>query len=139
MSFTIQIQDGDIALHGNTFAVTDGIEKLKQDLTTWLKERYRSDRFHTSYGSILDGFIGGVVSQNVLFEIETEVNRVLQNYQALQYRRYKSDPQSLTPSEILAEINNVTATASYDRVTVAVDFTTYLGTTAVFTVSADVN
>lgn len=139
MSFTIELQDGDISLSGNTFSVIDGIEKLKQDLSTWLRERYRSDRFHTSYGSTLDLFIGGVISPETLFEIENEVGRVLMNYQALQYRRYREDPQSLTPDEILSEINNVTASATFDRVEVSVDFSTYRGTRAVFTVDSSIN
>lgn len=130
MSFTISIKDGDIELKGNTFAIATGTRKLEQELEVWLKERYGSDRFHTNYGSTLDHYIGSVMSNSSVYEIESEVGRVLRNYQALQFRKFQSDPQSLDPSEILAEINSVTAKPNYDRVEVTIHFTTYRGTSS---------
>lgn len=130
MSFTISIKDGDIELKGNTFAIVTGTRKLEQELEVWLKERYGSDRFHTNYGSTLDHYIGSVMSDSSVYEIESEVGRVLRNYQALQFRKFQSDPQSLDPSEILSEINSVTARPNYDRVEVTIHFTTYRGTSS---------
>lgn len=135
MSFTISIKDGDIELKGNTFAIVTGTKKLEQEMEVWLKERFGSDRFHTNYGSTLDFYIGSVMSDSAVFEIESEVGRVLRNYQALQFRKFQSDPQALDPSEILAEINSVSAKPNYDRVDVTVHFTTYRGTTSTISVN----
>ena len=130
MSFTIAIKDGDIELKGNTFAIVTGTAKLEQELSVWLRERFGSDRFHTNYGSTLDYYIGSVMSDTAVFEIESEVERILRNYQALQLRRFREDPQALDPSEILAEISSVRAKPNYDAVEVTIHFTTYRGTSS---------
>lgn len=128
MSFTISVKDGDINLKGNTFAIVTSTQKLEQELSIWLRERFGSDRFHTNYGSTLDYYIGRVVSDTAVFEIQSEVERVLKNYQALQFRKFRQSPELLDPSEILAVVNSVVAKPSYDSVEVTVHFTTYQGT-----------
>lgn len=135
MSFTIALKDGDVELKGNTIAIVTGTQKLEQEMSVWLKERYNSDRFHTNYGSTLDHYIGSVMTDSAVYEIENEVGRVLRNYQALQHRRFQSDPQSLDPSEILAQINNIRAVADYDRVEVTIHFTTYGKTSSTVSVN----
>lgn len=137
MSFTISIEEGDIELKGNTFAIVTGTKKLEQELEVWLKERFGSDRFHTNYGSTLDYYVGSVMSNTAVFEIESEVGRVLRNYQALQHRKFQSNPQSLDPSEILAEINSVVAKPDYDRVEVTINFTTYRGSASNISISVE--
>lgn len=130
MSFTIAIKDGDIDLEGNTFAIKTGTPKLEQELSVWLRERFGSDRFHTNYGSTLDYYIGSVMSDTAVFEIESEVERILRNYQTLQLRKFREDPQALDPSEILAEISSVRAKPNYDAVEVTIHFMTYRGTSS---------
>lgn len=137
MSFTISIEEGDIELKGNTFAIVTGTKKLEQELEVWLKERFGSDRFHTNYGSTLDYYVGSVMSRTAVFEIESEVGRVLRNYQALQHRKFQSNPQSLDPSEILAEVNSVVAKPDYDRVEVTINFTTYRGSASNISISVE--
>lgn len=135
MSFTIALKEGDIDLKGNTVAIVTGTQKLEQELGVWLKERYGSDRFHTNYGSTLDHYIGSVMTDSAVYEIENEVGRVLRNYQALQHRKFQSDPQSLDPSEILAQINEIRAVADYDQVQVTIHFTTYGKTSSTVSVN----
>lgn len=135
MSFTIALREGDIDLKGNTVAIVTGTQKLEQELGVWLKERYGSDRFHTNYGSTLDHYIGSVMTDSAVYEIENEVGRVLRNYQALQHRKFQSDPQSLDPSEILAQINEIRAVADYDQVQVTIHFTTYGKTSSTVSVN----
>jgi hypothetical protein len=53
VSYSLAIVDGDLALQGDRLDLVFGVDKLKQDLNCWLKERYGGDRFHTNYGSIL--------------------------------------------------------------------------------------
>lgn len=95
-----------------------GVDKLRQDVQLWLLERYGGDRFHVNMGSILQEFIGGVANESTRVEVQSEVLRVLQNYQALQVRKFKNSPQSLSASELLVSIDNIVATIQYDTVNV---------------------
>mgnify|MGYP000477547127 CR=1 FL=1 len=124
MSFSLKVVDGDIATLGSAMGIVYGVEKLKQDVSLWLRERYQSDRFHLSYGSILDNFIGGVIDDSTVHMVQTEVVRVLQNYQSLQYRLLKEHPDRLSADEILVSIDDVRVRIDYDTVNVAVRFST---------------
>ena len=72
------VVNGDLSVTAGSFDLVQGSEKLKQDLTLWLTEKYRDDRFHPTYGSILDGYIGGVINANdTVVRIQSETLRVL--------------------------------------------------------------
>lgn len=120
MSFSLAIADGDLALLGSSVRVVSGTDKLAQDLSIWLRERYGSDRFHRNYGSILDSYIGSVIGRTTESEVRAEILRVLQNYQSLQYRRLREEPGRISPSEILLEVLEVQVTTSYDAVMASV-------------------
>lgn len=124
MSYSFMVTEKDIALKGSHVGLVYGRDKLLQDLTLWLTERYRSDRFHSNYGSILDGFIGEVMDPMTASEVEAEVHRVLQNYQMVQYRRMQDDPTSLSPEEVLVEVENVNAKVDFDSVVVVISIVT---------------
>ena len=118
------VAEQDIKLKGSHVGLVYGRDKLIQDLTLWLTERYRSDRFHSNYGSILDGFIGEVMDPMTASEVEAEVYRVLQNYQMVQYRRMQDDPTSLSPEEVLVEVEGVNAKVDFDSVVVVISIVT---------------
>lgn len=124
MSYSFAVAEKDIQLKGSHVGLAYGRSKLIQDLSLWLTERYRSDRFHSNYGSILDGFIGEVMDPMTAHEVEAEVLRVLQNYQAVQYRRMQEDPTSLSPEEVLIEVEDVNAKVDFDSVVVVVSILT---------------
>lgn len=124
MSFSLKVVDGDIATLGSAVGIVYGVEKLKQDISLWLRERYQSDRFHLAYGSILDNFIGGVIDDSTVHMVQTEVARVLQNYQSLQYRLLKEHPDRLSADEILLSVDDVRVRIDYDTVNVSVRFST---------------
>lgn len=124
MSYSFMVAEKDIALKGSHVGLVYGRDKLIQDLTLWLTERYRSDRFHSNYGSILDGFIGEVMDRMTASEVEAEVHRVLQNYQMVQYRRMQDDPTSLSPEEVLVEVEDVNAKVDFDSVVVVISIVT---------------
>lgn len=124
MSFSLKIEDGDVAMVGSTLGIAYGVNKLKQDIALWLVERYRVDRFHLSYGSVLDSFIGGVIDDGTAHMVETEVVRVLQNYQSLQYRLLKEHPERLSADEVLVAVLSVEAKVNYDTVNVTIRFST---------------
>lgn len=124
MSYSFAVAEKDISLKGSNIGIVHGRAKLLQDLTLWLTERYRSDRFHSNYGSILDSFIGEVMDPMTAHEVEAEVMRVLQNYQTVQYRRMQEDPTTLSPEEVLIDVEDVKARVTFDSVVVVVSITT---------------
>lgn len=134
MSYSFTVAEKDIQLKGSNIGLSYGRTKLIQDLTLWLTERYRSDRFHSSYGSILDGFIGDVIDDMSAYEVEAEVNRVLQNYQMVQYRRMQEDPTTLSPEEVLVDVEDIKARIDYDSVVVVISIVTGSRTRGTFRV-----
>lgn len=120
MSYSFRIANGDLVAIGDRLDLVFGVDKLKQDIDLWLRERYGGDRFHPSMGSVLQEFIGDIVSPSTRADVHAEVLRVLQNYQAVQLRRLKENPQLLSTSELLVSIDDIIVAISYDTVNVAI-------------------
>lgn len=120
MSYSLAIQDGELVQDGSELGLVWGIEKLKQDLQLWVTERFGGDRFHPAMGSILQDMIGGVIDFSTKAIIIREVERVLDNYQRVQYKAYKENPQLFSLSEILYSIDEIKADVYFDRVIVGV-------------------
>lgn len=120
MSYSLAITDGDLVQTGSHLGIVFGVEKLKQDVSLWLTERYGGDRFHVNTGSILQDFIGGIVNDATRAEVHAEVLRVLQNYQALQLRRFRENPERFSASELLVSVDDILTGVNYDTVSVAV-------------------
>jgi len=118
MSYSLKVADGDLVAQGNQLALVFGVDKLNQDISLWLLERYGGDRFHVSMGSILEDFVGAISTPSTRSEVQAEVFRVLQNYQAVQLRRLKEAPQLLSSSELLVSVDDIATTVSYDTVSV---------------------
>lgn len=131
MSTSLKVVNGDLSIAAGKFDLVSGTDKLKQDLTLWLTERYRDDRFHPTYGSILDGYIGGVINTaETTVRVQSEVLRVLSNYQQVQMSRFRESPSKFQPSELLQTVNGVNVSLSYDKVVVLIRITTSARTTA---------
>lgn len=120
MSYSLAIADGDLVQKGSQLAVVQGVNKLAQDIYLWVMERYGIDRFHVNMGSILQEFIGGIVSESTRAEVHAEIFRILQNYQALQLRKFKEHPELLSSSELLVSVDDIQTALSYDTVTAAI-------------------
>jgi len=120
VSYSLAIQDGELVQDGSELGLVWGIEKLKQDLQLWVTERFGGDRFHPAMGSILQDMIGGVIDFSTKAIIIREVERVLDNYQRVQYKAYKENPQLFSLSEILYSIDEIKADVYFDRVIVGV-------------------
>lgn len=127
MSYSLALENGDLHATGSRLDIVQGTAKLAQDVDLWLREDYGINRFHPQYGSILDAFIGGVVSPSTNTEVQSEVMRVLQNYQNIQLSRFQANPQKFSAEELLNEVSNVNTTVAYDKVVVTVNFTTAAG------------
>jgi hypothetical protein len=119
VSYSLAIENGDLVQRGSVMDLVFGVDKLRQDIYLWIMERYGGDRFHTNMGSILQDFIGGIVSSSTNAEVHAEIFRILQNYQALQLRRIKENPQLMSTSELLVSVDDIKAATSYDTVNVA--------------------
>lgn len=120
MSFSLQVANGDLVQQGSQLSIVYGSDKLRQDMTLWLAERYGVDRFHPAYGSNLENYIGGVVGKGTQSMIYSEVMRVLTNYQKVQFQGFKGNPNLYSLAELLWSINHVNVGVTYDQVSVSV-------------------
>ena len=116
ISYSLAIADGDLVQKGSRLDVVYGIDKLKQDINCWIQERYGSDCFHVNMGSTLQEFIGSIANETARVEVQAEIFRVLQNYQATQLRRFKENPEKMSASELLVSIDDISVKLSYDTV-----------------------
>jgi phage baseplate assembly protein W len=136
MSFSLAIEDGDLQLKGSAIGIVYGVDKLNQDISVWLRERFQSDRFHLKYGSILDSYIGSVITDSTSAEVRSEIMRVLQNYQEAQAQIIRKEPSRLSADEILLSVDDIQVRVEYDSVLVNIRFSTAKGTPS--NVSVDV-
>lgn len=120
MSYSLAVVDGDLVQEGSTLGIVWGIDKLKQDLALWVTERFGGDRFHPDMGSVLQDMIGGVIRASTSDQIAGELYRVLDNYQRLQVKALKENPQLLSLTEILFSIDDISVQAGYDTITATV-------------------
>lgn len=136
MSISLKVANGDLSVRAGRIETVVGVEKLKQDLTLWLTERYRDDRFHPGYGSILDNYIGGVITNDTTARVRSEVLRVLANYQQTQIQHFRENPSKFSPGELLQSVDGVNISVSYDKVVVIIRITTAAGVPATVTVGS---
>lgn len=138
MSYSLAVSNGDLARQGGNLAVVWGIDKLKQDLQLWVAERFGGDRFHPAMGSILQDYIGTVISPRTRAEIEDEVMRVLDNYQRVQVYGFKRNPRLYSMTELLESVENISVSVNFDTVSVAVSVRTAARDDALITMTQGV-
>jgi phage baseplate assembly protein W len=136
MSFSFLVQNGDLQIQGNQLGIVSGLNKLEQDMQFWVAERYGIDRFHPTYGSALQSYIGGVVTNGTSSLVQGEILRVLDSYSRLQMKAFRANPQLYSLSEILASVDAVNVSVTYDTVMAAVQFTNGSGNPAGLQVTA---
>jgi len=107
-------------MEGGQLQIIWGIDKLKQDIDLWLRERFGIDRFHPRFGSDLENYIGGIVDDDTSTEVSEEVLRVLRNYMAVQQQAFRNNPQEFSLSELLMEVVSVSSRVHYDTVSTSV-------------------
>lgn len=134
MTFSLALQNGDLVAQGSSLGIVSGTAKLQQDMGLWLTERLGVDRFHPRYGSELPNFIGGVIDLSTQSRVQTEVDRVLGNYQTIQMMAFQNNPQLFSFDEMLQALSAVNVGINFDTVSVAVSVVT--GSGAIATASA---
>lgn len=120
MSYSLAIANGDLVQKGSSLGLVFGVDKLRQDVYCWMTERYGGDRFHVNYGTALQEYIGGIIDESTRAEVQAEIFRVLQNYQLVQLKQIKEDPQKLSASELLVSVEDILTSISYDTIRVTV-------------------
>ena len=121
MTFSLQIASGDLVVQGSQMGIVYNTDKLKQDLTLWLSERYGIDRFHPAMGSNYQNYIGGIISRHTQATIKQETERVLDNYQRVQFADLRAAPTRFSLAELLWSINTIDVQIGFDIVAVGVN------------------
>ena len=118
MSQSFQLQNGDLVVtSGRAFQVVKNKDKLLQDLKLWILEQFGTDPNTPEYGSLLDSYIGMPMSQGAINQVQAEILRVLQQYQAMQLDNMQNDTilyagsTTLDPSEVITSIDGLTVQA----------------------------
>lgn len=144
MSWSLQIQNGDLSLGSQGLNTVTGGPKLVQDLSCAILEPMGTDPLHPSYGSLIDGGTDsngvtqtGVIgqlndAQNAAF-VQSEVTRICRNYQAAQIARNSADvatygKSTLTASEALLHLLGVTMQQVQDQLLLTATIQTGTGT-----------
>lgn len=82
---TLSLIHGDLVIDGaGGYVMLTGINRIRQDLSLALLEEYGTDRFHPRWGSIIKQYLGSAITPELQQLVKAEVNRVIQNYIALQ-------------------------------------------------------
>lgn len=126
---TMAVRNGDLVLAGSKFGMVEGIARVQQQLGLAMREAFGSDRFHRQWGSTLPSWIGQVLSQQVPFEIRSEVNRVVRDFILQQNEKIKERAALgltavVTSEEMIMEIRDIKVETRQDSVFVKVTLRT---------------
>lgn len=122
MTYSLAVANGDLVQRGSSLAIVYGISKLQQDLSLWVTERHRIDRFHPMMGSALPDYIGSLITDSTRMQVKNELLRILGNYQDVQFQALRERPQNFSYSELLYSIDGVEVSLSFDTVYATVSF-----------------
>lgn len=129
---TLFLRDGDLMPANRDLVKVGGAGKVAQDLRCALLEPLGNDRFHRGWGSTLEDFIAGVADEDMRFDIEAEVNRVISNYAAVQRDKIEADitgggSTRFSTEELLSRIRGVRVNVERDSVQVQITLQTVAG------------
>lgn len=120
ITYSLLLKSGDLVVSGSTCSIVSGKEKLTQDLSLWLLERFGADRMHPTFGSTLQNYIGNVINSATQANVYNEVLRVLTNYQSMIYQLFSTNPSVFSLSELPYSIDQINVNITYDQVNVIV-------------------
>lgn len=127
---TLALINGDLAIGTNgAYLLYSGVSRIKQDLTLALTEEYGTDRFHPTYGSIVQSYLGQILSAELMQLVRAEVNRVLQNYLIIQQNEVLRDTlidvaNRYDTSDVVQSVDSVQARAVLDTIYLSATLTT---------------
>ena len=116
MSYSLQLQGGDLSVTGSECNIVYGTSKLVQDMEIWLLTRYGSDRMHPTFGSTLQSFIGQPMTSPTTTQtnVYNEILRVLNNYQSMVYASFQGNPNNFSLEELPYSIDSISPTVTFD-------------------------
>lgn len=122
---TLAIVDGDLVVSAGSYLMLSGTEKIRQDLQFALTEEYGSDIYHPLWGSIVERYLGQPLSAALEQQVSSEVQRVLNNYIAVQADNVNKaialDIKGLyDTSDIVRSVESMSVHVNYDRITISV-------------------
>lgn len=136
MSYSLKVTNGELAISGTSLDIVTGNSKLLQDMKCAILERVGTDSSHPEFGSYIDGgrkpngvvvpsTIGRIDTKYAIMEIESDLRRIMAEYQSKQLARARNDAAvygkaTLTAGEVLIDIVSINITQKYDSVIVEV-------------------
>ena len=145
MTWSLQTRNGDLTLGNASYGTVTGEDKLVQDLRAYILEPRGTDSAHPLFGSLLDGGLNtdGSFSKGLIghtnnafteLEVESELRRIISDYQARQLQRAKDDrliygKTTLTKGEILLGVTFINVEAKTDTLSITLSLETAKGTT----------
>jgi hypothetical protein len=143
MSWSLEINNGDLTTPGARLGQVAHGAKLVQDLRCALLERRGNDDMHPTFGSMIDGgrdefgnevqsIIGTHQWDFIAMRVEGEVRRICAEHQQRQLDRAKADrltygESTLGNDELLIRIGNFSMTQAQDRLLVQITLETGSG------------
>jgi hypothetical protein len=140
MSFSLLIEHGDLPLNGTSLATVEGAHKLTQDLMCGIMTPMGTDEAHPDFGSLLEGgftsdgrYVEGVIGSEdwnrVALVVQSEIQRICNEYQLQQISRNRNDAAvygktTLTPSELLVAVDGIQLQQAEDNLLVTVTLKT---------------
>lgn len=127
---TLALTHGDLVIDGaGGYAMLSGAARIRQDLTLALLEDYGSDRFHPRWGSVVKQFLGSPITPELQQLVKAEVNRVLQNYIALQQAEVLRNSQfdvigRYDTSDVVRSVESIDVRTAMDAIFVAATLVT---------------
>jgi hypothetical protein len=143
MSWSFQINNGDLQIGSGGLNTVSGTAKLVQDLTCDLLEPEGTDPLHPGYGSVIDGgtdsngnYVQGIIGDpndsTAATFVGQEVQRIMTSYQQSQITRNQSDiavygASTLTADEALLAVISVNVSQVQDQALVTANIQTGTG------------
>lgn len=134
MTWSLQLRNGDLTLGNASYGTVTGERKLVQDLRAYVLEQMGTDDMHPEFGSLIDGgrlpdgtevqgTIGKMNTELARVEVEAELRRLINAFQARQLQRAKDDrivygKTTLTKGEVLLGLSDMVFTRSGDALSV---------------------
>lgn len=130
---TMRLTDGDLSIGlTSDYDMVRGVSKVAQDIRCALLEPLGNDRFHPGYGSDLESFIARSVTYDTRMEVQSEVNRVVGNYAAVQRDKIEADMYSgedtrYSTEEVVSAVSGISVDTQTDSMSVTIGLTTVSG------------
>jgi hypothetical protein len=139
--FTLAVVDGDLSPQGGQFALVSGPSKVAQDLGLALREPFGCDPFHPLWGSVLPNMIGSPNDTSIPGLVESEIRRVVGNYQIIQQDRVQRDlvrgiPPVYGLGEVVTGTRSVQSRQNMDSIITLTTVSTEDGDVAVVTTTS---